>query len=86
MHGQSLAVHLEKGDAVTRRQQSVDDLLKQLNHFNKTTRKEALFGLKELAVRHQHALQLQLAAVLGKVRAAPLCNIWLIFVVNFLGL
>ena len=68
MSNQSLAAANEKGDAVTRRQQSVDDLLKQVNHFNKTIRKEALFGLKEIAVRHPHALQRQLADVLRKVR------------------
>jgi pre-rRNA-processing protein IPI1 len=67
VHDQSLSAANEKGEAVTRRQLSVDDLLRQMNHFGKTTRRDALHGLKELAVWHHHALKLQLSAVLAKV-------------------
>lgn len=49
---QTISVEHDAETPTTKRKQTLDDLVSQLKHHNPGTRKEALFGLKELFSSH----------------------------------
>ena len=54
-------------DATTKRNLSLKDLLSQVNHYNVTTRHEALMGLKELFEKHPTEMHNHISVWLPKV-------------------
>ncbi|KAF8349995.1 hypothetical protein F5887DRAFT_1059217 [Amanita rubescens] len=66
---QSIAVEKKDDTPVTKRGLSVDDLLVHLKHYNPSTRKDAIFGLRELFESHWDLSQSHLVPLLnGLVR------------------
>ncbi|XP_057836505.2 uncharacterized protein LOC131046734 isoform X2 [Cryptomeria japonica] len=63
---QSLAVE-KKGLAVNRKQQTLKELLMQTTHHNANVRKDALYGIKDLFIRHPKELKLHKLAIIEKL-------------------
>ncbi|KAH9289300.1 hypothetical protein KI387_033417, partial [Taxus chinensis] len=63
---QSVAVE-KKGLAVNRKQQTLKELLMQTTHHNVNVRKDALYGIKDLFIRHPKEIKLHKLAIIEKL-------------------
>ncbi|KIK71082.1 hypothetical protein GYMLUDRAFT_975790 [Collybiopsis luxurians FD-317 M1] len=62
---QSIAIEKQDGAPTTRRKLSLDDLLLNIKHHNPGTRKDTLFGLRELLDAHWELIDFSLPALIN---------------------
>ncbi|KAF7310992.1 Ipi1-N domain-containing protein [Mycena chlorophos] len=62
---QSIAKHADTAVPTTKRRLSLDDLILHLKHYSAATRKDALFGLREILDAHPHLLDMSLPTIIA---------------------